>query len=61
MKQNIGSVDRTFRIVVGVALILWWVVGDNMIGLIGIIPLLTAVIKWCPLYCPVGISTVDKN
>lgn len=57
MKPNIGSLDRILRIVVGLALLgagwyfqSWW-------GLIGFLPLLTAVIRFCPAYVPFGLST----
>ena len=57
MKLNVGSADRVIRIVVGVAILAagwyyhsWW-------GLIGIGPIVTAAIGWCPAYLPIGLST----
>ena len=57
MKSNMGGADRVIRGVVGVAVIAvgfyfksWW-------GAIGLIPLGTAFISWCPAYLPFGIST----
>ena len=58
MKLNVGGMDRILRIVVGLVLIAlaatgtvgWW-------GWLGIIPLLTGVVRFCPLYPLVGINT----
>ena len=58
MKQNVGGLDRIIRIVVGLALI-----GATLAGLlpvwgwIGVVPLATAAIGWCPAYLPFGIKT----
>ncbi len=57
MKQNVGGIDRILRLVVGLALIAWGVVAQNWWGAIGIIPLFTAAIGWCPLYPLIGLST----
>lgn len=62
MKRNIGSYDRIIRIIIGLVLIGlsfmnvigWW-------GWIGVIPIVTALIGWCPLYTPMGINTFDQN
>ena len=57
MKQNMGTVDRVLRGIVGVALIGWGFYAQNWLGAIGAIPLFTALVSWCPLYVPLGIST----
>ena len=57
MKQNVGSIDRGIRFVVGAAIIAAGVVYQNWWGAIGAIPLLTAIIGWCPPYAMLGIST----
>lgn len=57
MKKNIGSLDRGLRTVVGIALIGWGLATQNWWGAIGIIPLFTAAISWCPAYLPFGLST----
>ena len=59
MTKNIGSIDRVIRIVLGLALLSLLVVleGNNKwFGLIGIVPLATAFLSWCPLYSVVGIK-----
>ena len=58
MTQNMGSVDRGIRIVVGLVLIALVFVGpQTMWGWIGIIPLATALIGWCPAYSIIGVNT----
>jgi hypothetical protein len=62
MNKNIGKVDKIIRIIVGVVIIIFGVVNSSWLGLIGLIPLVTAIIGWCPLYCPLKISTIcDKD
>jgi Protein of unknown function (DUF2892) len=60
--NNIGTVDRILRIIVGVALLAAFLILPSTSSLhyfylIGIVPLLTAVIGSCPLYSLFGIST----
>jgi hypothetical protein len=58
MEHNLGNIDRSLRIVVGLALLLltafgvigWW-------GLIGIMPLMTGLLRWCPAYRLLGIKS----
>jgi len=57
MFQNIGSIDRIIRIVAGVAIGLLGLAYHSWLGLIGLVPLLTAGVGVCPLYLPFGIST----
>lgn len=60
MKQNVGKIDRIVRVVAGLALLslLFILEGSaRYIGLIGIIPLATAAMGFCPLYCPLKINT----
>lgn len=58
MNKNVGSVDRGLRIVAGLVLLSLTVIGPKTLwGLIGIVPLLTALIGWCPAYTLFGIRT----
>jgi hypothetical protein len=57
MKTNMGSIDRIVRGVVGVAAIMWALMGGPVWAWIGVLPLATAFIAWCPAYLPFGIST----
>jgi Protein of unknown function (DUF2892) len=63
MKSNVGSIDRVLRLVAGAAILSlvfvldgaarWW-------GLVGLAPIATALIGWCPAYVPFGISTCGR-
>jgi hypothetical protein len=61
MALNIGNVDRLVRILVGVALL-----GATLMGLvgawgwIGIVPIATGLVAWCPLYRVLGIRTTAR-
>jgi hypothetical protein len=58
MKANIGGVDRTLRIVLGIALIALTLAGTiGVWGWIGVLPVATALLKFCPLYSLLGMST----
>ena len=58
MKQNVGSIDKTIRIIVGLGLISLVFVGPQTVwGWIGVVPLVTAIIGWCPPYSLLGINT----
>jgi hypothetical protein len=58
MKANVGGIDRILRIVLGAALIAWAAaLGGPAWAWIGIGPLATGLIKFCPLYPLLGMST----
>jgi len=64
MNSNVGSIDRILRIVIGVAAVTFAMLSDHELaiwGLIGIVPLATAVIGWCPAYLPFGIKTCKSD
>lgn len=55
---NEGTLDRGIRVVAGLILLSLTVVGPkSMLGLIGLVPLLTGIVGFCPLYRLFGIST----
>jgi hypothetical protein len=61
MSTNIGGIERVIRIIVGLALIAIVFVGPQTNwGWIGVIPLLTGLIGWCPPYALLGINTCKK-
>lgn len=63
MKQNVGSVDRVVRIAAGIAILslVFILEGDSRwFGLVGLLPLATAFVRWCPAYSVLGVST-DKT
>lgn len=58
MTKNVGGIDRTLRIVIGLALIA--AAATSTIGLwgyIGVLPLLTGLVGWCPPYAMFGFNT----
>jgi len=57
MHANVGGIDRIIRIVVGLALIAWALMGGPVWAWIGVVPLATGVIGWCPAYLPFGLKT----
>jgi hypothetical protein len=57
MKANVGGFDRVLRTLVGLSLLgaglyfkSWW-------GLVGLVPLFTAIFRFCPAYLPIKLST----
>ena len=62
MTKNVGGIDRIVRVVIGLTLIVlaatatvgWW-------GYLGVIPLTTAAIGWCPPYALFGWNTCSTN
>lgn len=60
MKANVGAIDRVLRIIVGLGLLsLLFIMEGNAkyFGLIGIVPLFTAIVRWCPAYALFGASS----
>jgi type IV secretory pathway TrbD component len=60
MSKNVGIADRNIRIGLGIVIIIVGVVLQSWWGLIGLLPLLTAGISFCPLYSVLGMSTRKK-
>lgn len=55
---NVGVIDRGLRIAVGVILLALVFVGPQTLwGLLGIIPLATGVMRWCPAYSLLGMNS----
>ena len=57
MKTNVGGIDRILRYVAGLALLgagLWF---KSWWGLVGLLPIFTATLRFCPAYLPFGLST----
>lgn len=59
--KNIGMADRILRLVVGAAIVVAGIVFQNWLGLIGLIPILTAVVGICPAYLPFRFTTAKKE
>ncbi len=61
MTQNIGKTDRIIRASAGVVIILFGFIIQSWWGAIGVVPLLTSLLGFCPLYTILGISTNVRN
>jgi hypothetical protein len=67
MTPNVGTVDRIARIALGLVLIAFALgyifpgTGWNWVGWIGVVPLLTALFGYCPLYTMLGMTTCSKQ
>ena len=62
MNANVGGIDRILRIAAGLALLAFALFGPadlswKWVGYIGVVPLLTALMGWCPAYTLIGVST----
>jgi uncharacterized membrane protein YfcA len=62
MTQNVCGIDRILRIVVGIALIAAAFTGAiGVWGYIGVVPLLTGLMGWCPPYAILGFNTCSMK
>ena len=62
MLTNESSVDRMLRVVLGIVLLSLVVVGPKtMWGFVGLVPLLTGLVGFCPLYRVLGVSTCARR
>jgi hypothetical protein len=58
MTPNVGTIDRTLRLTVGISLVAAAALGYIGIwGYLGVLPILTGSFKFCPAYLPFGLST----
>ncbi len=58
MKKNIGGIERAIRVILGAAILSLAFVGPKSAwAYLGIIPLATGLIGWCPPYALLGFST----
>jgi len=61
MKINVGTSDRTIRIILGIVVLALGLIFKSWWGLIGIIPLATGFLRWCPLYLPFKFSSAKST
>lgn len=58
MTRNVGAIDRYIRIAIGIAVLSLIFVGPKTLwGLLGLVPLLTGLARFCPAYNSAGVST----
>jgi len=61
MKCNVGKTDKIIRVILGLAIGGVGIYFQSWWGLIGIVPIFTVLISWCPLYFPFGITTCKQD
>ena len=61
MKNNVGLSDRAIRLFVGLTILGLGIALDSPWGLIGIVPMVTAGLGFCPLYPLLGIDTCEDT
>jgi len=61
MKCNVGGTDRIIRIILGVVIILAGIYFKSWWGVVGILPIVTGLIRFCPAYVPFGFSTCKPD
>lgn len=61
MNKNVGTIDRALRALVGIGLIAWAATGGPVWAWVGVVPLATAAISFCPAYTLLGIKTCPRN
>lgn len=61
MKVNVGTSDRIIRGVIGTAIIAAGVYYQSWWGLIGVVLIATALIRFCPIYFPFGLSSIKRK
>ncbi|MFZ0257280.1 MAG: DUF2892 domain-containing protein [Gammaproteobacteria bacterium] len=60
MTKNVGNIDKALRIIVGIGLLSLMFVGPKTLwGLVGLVPLATVAMSWCPAYSLFGVSTCE--
>lgn len=60
-KTNVGGIDRVLRIVVGLVLLALVFVGPKTPwGYVGLVPLLTGLLRTCPLYSLIGLNSCPR-
>lgn len=58
MNKNLGVIDRLARVAIGSLLISLALLGPKVAwGWLGVIPLVTSILGWCPLYRLLGLSS----
>ena len=61
MMKNVGGIDKVLRVLIGAGLVVYALTGGPAWAYIGILPLLSGVTGFCPMYCPLKLSTAGKG
>ncbi len=61
LTANVGSTDRLIRLIAGIAICGAGIAYSSWWGAVGLVPLATAFLRWCPAYMPLKVSTCGKS
>ena len=61
MKKNMGSLDKNLRLVAGIVILLVGYLNSSWWGLVGLVPIITGLVSFCPAYLPFNMSTLKKS
>lgn len=62
MQANVGTLDRTIRILLGIILLGATLTGYiGAWGWLGVVPLATGIFRFCPAYLPFGLNSCEKK
>ncbi|MGP8153806.1 MAG: DUF2892 domain-containing protein [Smithella sp.] len=67
MKKNMGTIDRTVRVLLAIVVGILYLTGNIsgmaaiILGILAVVFILTSAIGFCPLYFPFKISTIGKS
>ena len=62
MTHNVGTLDRSLRIILGLGLLSLVFIGPQTLwGLVGLVPLISGLVKFCPGYAIAGVNSCSRN
>jgi sulfite exporter TauE/SafE len=61
MKCNVGDTERMIRIIAGTLILLLGLYFKSWWGVIGLIPIITGAVRYCPVSAILGVSTCEAN
>ncbi len=61
LEPNIGKKDRLIRIIAGVVVVGLGLKFKSWLGLIGLVLIATAILRWCPAYVPLKMDTREEE
>lgn len=61
MKKNVGNVDTLIRMLIGIIILVAGFMAESLWGLLGIIPIMSGAVSWCPIYWYFNKTTCDPT